>query len=332
MILLQLTTGGDRHRDESIRAIYNDLDTIMKEVDNEKLSELFNTWATHLCSSRSRRNDEKRLSRVASVVQKTREGINRLCPRQRIPNPERCEKEVFVLVKGCAGLNEIKQKRPLPPNQFDAEIKTATDADEEAIKERIKRLTQQMEFTPRKILVRFMDEPDREPTEITAQRKYSGYAEIRWQLINESLVHAVDLWIRHENDQEQSSTPNYHYWEYAHPKCVIKDDKETLEIDVVEIQNRIEYIVAVLREESDKEIPMPLDIGRGGGNCCQNNCGTLRFHLQNLWPSHIVTEAIRLSDPVNTQATWCSTLSDECFEHRTNDLYLCRKPKGSPQQ
>jgi hypothetical protein len=128
---------------------------------------------------------------------------------------------------------------------------------------------------PHTVLVRFMDDPDRKPAEINGmssstvlatrlmnitlvQRKYSGYAEIRWELINESLVERVDLWIRHKNDQEQASTPNWHYWEYANPKCPIIDDKETLEIDVVDIQKRVEYIVAAVREEPDREIPVPL--------------------------------------------------------------------------
>jgi hypothetical protein len=258
------------------------------------------------------------------------------------------------------------QKRPLPSDKLDTEMKKAIDADKADYFKFIRKRDEGTQTNPRTVLVRFMDDPDRKPAEINGmssstvlairltnmtlvQRKYSGYAEIRWELINESLVERVDLWIRHNNDQEQASTPNWHYWEYANPKCSIIDDKETLEIDVVDIQKRVEYIVAAVREESDREVPVPLgeslrirvvpasnqltyleDIGRGGGNCCQEECGTLRFHLKNLWPSHIVTEATLLSDPSNKDV-WSKTLSDEYFEHRTNNLYLRRKRKGSSQ-
>jgi hypothetical protein len=91
----------------------------------------------------------------------------------------------------------------------------------------------------------------------SAQRRYTGYADLRCQLIRElANKKAVDLWIRRENNRTQ--TNNVYYWEYASPPKGVETDRETLEIDLVEIANRPEYIIAAVGEESTREIPIPL--------------------------------------------------------------------------
>jgi hypothetical protein len=73
--------------------------------------------------------------------------------------------------------------------------------------------------------------------------------------MSEGMVESSDMWIRHTNAHRL--TPNGHRWDYLNPKDPIDTTLETLEIDVVDIQHRGEYIVALLHE-NDKETPMPL--------------------------------------------------------------------------
>jgi hypothetical protein len=68
---------------------------------------------------------------------------------------------------------------------------------------------------------------------------------------------ALDVWVKHSNEQQLQKTPNLCYWEYVKPRQAIERDKESLELDVVKIGSRHAYIVAVLHDK-DEESPMPL--------------------------------------------------------------------------
>jgi hypothetical protein len=72
------------------------------------------------------------------------------------------------------------------------------------------------------------------------------------------------------------------------------------------------------------------DIAKGGGRCCDPNCGDLRSHLDKLWQNRIVKKAQRLSDPSFADVFSC-VLNDESFSHRTNDLYLKCEPRDQQQ-
>lgn len=133
-----------------------------------------------------------------------------------------------------------------------------------------------------------------------------------------NLVGIVDMWVRQE--KEHQLTPCGRRWKYANPKHDIPEDTTTLDIEVVDVESRGDYIVALLHEE-DKEIPVPLDIAKGGTTCCKPGCANLRTHLQKLWESRSVTMALKISDP-RSQDPFSWELNDNYFDPRTNDLYL----------
>jgi hypothetical protein len=79
--------------------------------------------------------------------------------------------------------------------------------------------------------------------------------QIRHYLIERSIVDAADMWIRHEGKHDM--TPKGRCWEYADPKAKITTELEEIDIEVVNVQPRGDYMVALLHE-ANKEIPMPI--------------------------------------------------------------------------
>jgi hypothetical protein len=67
-----------------------------------------------------------------------------------------------------------------------------------------------------------------------------------------------ELWIRREDKEWNDLTPNGRYWERANPRSKINESDETLTIDTLELKNKNPYIVALLHDEHDREIPKPL--------------------------------------------------------------------------
>jgi hypothetical protein len=67
------------------------------------------------------------------------------------------------------------------------------------------------------------------------------------------------MWIKNEFVGPQTLMHKMCRWEYAPPSEEIRRDKETLEIDVVKLDNRgAYYIVAVVHEGSNRVVPIPL--------------------------------------------------------------------------
>jgi hypothetical protein len=85
--------------------------------------------------------------------------------------------------------------------------------------------------------------------------RYTKYKEIRYYLMNKRIVDISDMWIRHE--RKHQLTPSGRLWEYADPKLDISTNLEILDIDIVDLRLRSEYIVALLHEHN-QEIPIPL--------------------------------------------------------------------------
>jgi hypothetical protein len=71
------------------------------------------------------------------------------------------------------------------------------------------------------------------------------------------------MWTRQEQGHEL--TPSGRCWKYANPKHEIPEDATTLDVEVVDVESRGDYIVALVHEE-DKEIPVPLGTFRESAN------------------------------------------------------------------
>jgi hypothetical protein len=80
--------------------------------------------------------------------------------------------------------------------------------------------------------------------------------------MNQRLIRKAELWIRHENRERNRLTPNGRYWERAKPTSVIEESKEVLELDVLELKNTNPYMIALIHDEQNRELPMPL--GKSG--------------------------------------------------------------------
>jgi hypothetical protein len=85
--------------------------------------------------------------------------------------------------------------------------------------------------------------------------KWHKYLQIRHYLIEKSIVDVADMWIRHEGKHDV--TPKGRCWEYVNPRVEITTDLKEIDIEVVNVQPRGDYMVALLHE-ADKEIPMPI--------------------------------------------------------------------------
>jgi hypothetical protein len=78
--------------------------------------------------------------------------------------------------------------------------------------------------------------------------------------MNEGLIKQGEFWIRHEDQDKHKLTPNSRYWERAKPTSFIDRNRNSLKIDVLDLTDQVPYpyMVALLHDEQDREIPMPL--------------------------------------------------------------------------
>ncbi|PVG00627.1 hypothetical protein CPB86DRAFT_871713 [Serendipita vermifera] len=321
MLLLNSRRQNLWQRSDSQQQIYDNLNAITRQVSNQQLCQLLYRKVEALCTSKTRTDE------VARIIHEIREKVGELGPI-KLNDPtslEHQDKVAPILSKGCTDLNDLKsfrQKRP----QLQKEIDNAIGIDRSRLESTVKRQPKQTSPTQQTIRVFFMDEPERKPQVI--DEKYSKFKEIRWYLMTKRIIGVSDMWIRYENKHQL--TPHGRCWEYINPKEDIDPTTSTLEIDIVDIKSRGEYIVALLHE-NNQEFPTPLDIAKGGGRCCDPNCGDLRNHLDNLWQTRSVIKALRLSNPENSADVFSSPLNDETFDHRTNDLYLKCEPREEQQ-
>jgi hypothetical protein len=84
------------------------------------------------------------------------------------------------------------------------------------------------------------------------------YRDLRRYLRERQLFKLPDLWVRCEDRNRRMLTKNGLHWAYAKPTEDIDMAKESLDIDVVEVEGKGAYIVATLREEQGQEIPVTL--------------------------------------------------------------------------
>ncbi|PVG00591.1 hypothetical protein CPB86DRAFT_180060 [Serendipita vermifera] len=184
-----------------------------------------------------------------------------------------------------------------------------------------------MNLDPRNILVYFMDDPERQPEVISEE--YSKYFQIGWYMSHNHEIDEVDVWIRHR--KHHSLTTDGLFWEYTRPTQTVVKSATTLEVDVVDVRTRDRYIVALLQDESRKESPVLLNLGKGRGSCCDSNCSNLWFHLRNIWPSQCIVRAQRFSDsqgdPEVSSKVLSWPLNEHYFDNQKNELYLECKPE-----
>lgn len=273
-----------------------------------------------------------RINHITNIVGRVKKKIEGLDPLDMETNVEeyRCRhlKEVPIFKEGCVDLNRL-QKRPLPTTQVNREINEVLEKDKKTIGERVERINKLARPNQQRVLVRFMEKPEREEL-ITVD--FLVYLELRWHLVHTGIADKLpDVWLRHQN-LDPNSTPNHYHWKYIRPRENIHRDRDLLEIDIVEIGhiNQSAYMVAVLHDkEPDQQRPVPLVIGRGNWNGCRESCRNLLEHLEHLWPLHTVTQAIQFSSrQKNTQEVLHSPLMDDFFDLLTNDLYLLRLPRN----
>ncbi|PVG00630.1 hypothetical protein CPB86DRAFT_782470 [Serendipita vermifera] len=298
-------------RSEPEQNVHDNMRVLRRLAHNNRLCQILERKVAAVGKTGTRIGD------VARITKEVREEIDTL-EQLNLEPLDYHDRVVPILSQACIELNNLRiwrQKR----GQLQQEIDNAVRVDRTRLEKNIK---WQPKSTQQTIRIFFMDNPEKPPHTIT--ETYSQYKEIRWYLISEDLVDVSDMWIRHSNAHEL--TPKGHRWNYLNPKDKIDTTLELLEIDVVDIQQRGEYIVALLHE-NDKEIPIPLDIAKGGGRCCDPNCGNLRNHLNNIWQTRAVRKALRFSDPTNSIDVFSCVLNDESFDHRTNDLYLKCEPR-----
>ncbi|PVF93158.1 hypothetical protein CPB86DRAFT_877373 [Serendipita vermifera] len=323
MILLNLKPRKQKqishHKKEDIS---EELNRIRDAVSNGELFSLFRQLASDLL--RVDPND-KIIANVATAVDNTRRTIDDLPPIniKECLNLDQHAKASIILADGCKGLNDLmSSNRRKSPSQLQTEISKAICLDKVRFDKEIEWATRNTPTKAPAICVYSMDDPTRRPLFIPS--RYTKYKQLRWYLIDRKVVDQADIWIRYEDIKNNRFTPNGRYWEFAKPTQSIEADNDLLEVDVVEVTKRSEYIVAVLCDENNQEIPIPLDIGKGGGPCCNPNCGNLRAHLNKLWPSRVIVRAHLLSDPTGSLGhdPLSVALNDDNFDHRTNDLCI----------
>jgi hypothetical protein len=78
--------------------------------------------------------------------------------------------------------------------------------------------------------------------------------------MNEGLIKQGEFWIRHEDKAKHTLTPNSRYWEHVKPTSAIDKNRTGLKIDVLDLSDQVPYpyMIALLHDEQDRELPMPL--------------------------------------------------------------------------
>ncbi|CAG8691323.1 11420_t:CDS:10, partial [Acaulospora colombiana] len=256
------------------------------------------------------------ISSWGRMCQRIKEELNALGPFE-MEDPMNAarhhDKAKEILIRGCMDLNKLKVK-PYSVSKLQNKLDPAIQADKG---DHDKEMAGSSEpETSKTMMIYFMDEPNRAPERI--DQDWAQYMEIIWYIANKYEVEEPDIWIRHRG--KHNLTRSGLYWEYVRPKEDIPRDTTSLELDVVDLTSRNRYTVALLHDEDDSEAPMVLDIGRSGGACCRPNCGTLQSHLHNLWPTKVVTRAIRISDSSVDMRS--RALNETAFDNQKHDLYL----------
>ncbi|PVF92277.1 hypothetical protein CPB86DRAFT_791300 [Serendipita vermifera] len=242
-------------------------------------------------------------------------------------NLEHHDLVVPILRQGCEDLYRLKT-RPIPSDQLKKKLDEAIILDKFDFEKETTSNNMPIKSNPQRIMVYFMDNPDAEPKVFT--EKYTKYSELRCRLMNQRLVKRGELWIRHENRAMNGLTPKGRYWERAKPTSDIDEVNESLEMDILELKNTNPYMVALLHDEHDRELPMPLEIEIGGGDCCVPNCGDLRRHLEKIWETRIVIRALRLAaEPAGCTNVFPCPLNDDFFDRDITELYLQCRPRPS---
>lgn len=90
-------------------------------------------------------------------------------------------------------------------------------------------------------------------------KDYTNYFEIVWFLVDKKIVDVPEVWIRRE--KVHKLTPLGRHWEYAHGRSKIEGD--TLQLDVVDVAERNDYIVALVHENHQD---IPVAIGMHGAS------------------------------------------------------------------
>jgi hypothetical protein len=153
------------------------------------------------------------------------------------------------------------------------------------------------------------------------------------------VVLTPELWVRHH--MRHDFTKKGYKWEHVHgPERV-----GPLDLDVVDVANRKDYIVALVHGKTDgEELPVPLgmeppflslfnrlirhstEVNRlGDKSCCNPPCGNLGNHLKTIWPDRVVIRAKRFSERTN-DTVLATALDNTLFRQRENDLYLLWTP------
>lgn len=246
-------------------------------------------------------------------------------------------------------LNTLKT-RPLPIDRLNEEINKAIEKDKDMIENAhiplarrvssgLKRIDLYQLKHPHQILRTIVDEPAK-----IIRDEFLAYRDLRRLLREEGLARLPDLWIRQQEKNKGLLTRNGLHWVYAKPTEKIDMAKDRLDIDVVDVDGiQGAYIVATLQEENGQEVPVVLDLAKGGEDCCQSRCGTLMRHLGTLWRDRIFTQARRLTSehkpdprsPVDLAMhddLGYHALDDDWFDRETNELYLRyrMRPQATP--
>ncbi|PVF96357.1 hypothetical protein CPB86DRAFT_875028 [Serendipita vermifera] len=318
----------NRYQRQLPSEIKENLCEIQCAVNNSNLCEIFGEMARRLCQSQSRHfilGSHVSTSEVAKIVERTKEDVNALGPFM-IQDPTNASKHheeaKYILIRGYMDLNKLKVK-PYSTNKVQSKLDPAIQADKEDHDREIAGFSEPE--TSKTMFVYFMDDPSKGPERI--DQDWTQYMEIVWYITNKHDIEEPDIWIRHKG--KHNLTKNGLYWEYVRPKDSISQDMTSLELDIVDLTSRNRYIVALLHGEDGSESPVVLNIGRSGGACCRPNCGTLQAHLQNNWPTKVITRALRISD--RSADMLSRALNETTFDNQKHDLYLRWEDKQQTQ-
>lgn len=174
--------------------------------------------------------------------------------------------------------------------------------------------------SPRILTLHSMD--DRESAPITITHGYTSYSDLVWHLSKQHQISAA-IWIRRTGAHQWS--PSGIKW----MRAKYKDDIRENILDYLNIKGRPCYIV-VLVSENGKDFPEALDIKQVGEECCSpGHCGTLRGHLNRIWPNRIVECAHKLHEPNEASNVILGRAFDtEDLEEFTHQLCFKSSPRS----
>ncbi|PVF95665.1 hypothetical protein CPB86DRAFT_799501 [Serendipita vermifera] len=170
-------------------------------------------------------------------------------------------------VISCKELEEAYRKTILnfwskiSPNlsSFQKKIEEATWKDRRDLEGRFSNHTTQMNPSPQRIEISFMnsDQPA-----VTIEGQFSKYAQIRLQLLKDGHIDpgGGHIWVRRSRTR-RLLPPSGYYWEHASANSDIEAEAGTLHVQFVDVTYRNEYIVAILHNGTEREFPEALEYG-----------------------------------------------------------------------